>query len=200
MTDRHRFRAQWHDYNDGIYFVTICSHEKRHVFGRISNGEMHFSRLGEIVAQSLESIPIHYPHAEVYNYVVMPNHVHLVISVGTRYIASPQPEVTGKRISSNFGCLKPPKHGEACEDFHHNCSLATIIGSFKAAVTRQANRLEDGGDVSGGRDGLGGRDVSRPYWQQRYYEHIIRDQRAFDNIMKYVDNNVMSWESDCFND
>lgn len=197
MTDRHRFRAQWHDYNDGIYFVTICSHEKRHVFGRISNGEMHFSRLGEIVAQSLESIPIHYPHAEVYNYVVMPNHVHLVISVGTRYIASPQPDDTQKSINSNFGCLKPPKHGEACEDFHHNCSLATIIGSFKAAVTRQANRLGDGG---GGRGVSGGRDVSRPYWQQRYYEHIIRDQRAFDNIMKYVDNNVMSWKSDCFND
>lgn len=193
MADRHRFRAQWHDYNDGIYFVTICSHEKRHVFSRIINGEMHFSRLGEIVAQSLESIPIHYPNAEVYNYVVMPNHVHLVISVGTRYIASPQTEVTPKSINSNFGCLKPPKHGEACEDFHHNSCLATIIGSFKAAVTRQANRL-------GGGDGLGGRDVSRPYWQQRYHEHIIRDQRAFDNIMKYVDNNVMCWASDCFND
>lgn len=190
MADRHRFRAQWHDYNDGIYFVTICSHEKRHVFGHIRNGEMHFSRLGEIVAQSLESIPIHYPNAEVYNYVVMPNHVHLVISVRTRYIASPQPEDT---INPNLGCLKPPKHGEACEDFHHNSCLATIIGSFKAAVTRQANRL-------GGGDGLGGRDVSRPYWQQRYYEHIIRDQRAFDNIMNYVDNNVMSWAADCFND
>lgn len=193
MTDRHRFRAQWHDYNGGIYFVTICSHEKWHVFGHIRNGEMHFSRLGEIVAQSLESIPIHYPNAEVYNYVVMPNHVHLVISVRTRYIASPQTDVTDKRINSNLGCLKPPKHGEACEDFHHNSRLATIIGSFKAAVTRAANRL-------GGGDGLGGRDVSRPYWQQRYYEHIIRDQRAFDNIMNYVDNNVMSWESDCFND
>lgn len=197
MTDRHRFRAQWHDYNDGIYFVTICSHEKRHVFGRICNGEMHFSRLGEIVAQCLESIPIHYPNAEVYNYVVMPNHVHLVIAVRTRYIASPQTDDT---INSNFGCLKPPKHGEACEDFHHNSRLATIIGSFKAAVTRAANRLGDGGHISGGRDGLGGRDVSRPYWQQRYYEHIIRDQRAFDNIMKYVDNNVMSGKSDCFND
>jgi len=120
----------------------------------------------------------------------MPNHVHLVISVGTRYIASPQTDDT---INSNLGCLKPPKHGEACEDFHHNSCLATIIGSFKAAVTRQANRLGEG-------DGLGGRDVSRPYWQQRYHEHIIRDQRAFDNIMKYVDNNVRSWAADCFND
>lgn len=71
MTDRHRFRAQWHDYNDGIYFVTICSHEKRHVFGHIRNGN--------------------------------------------------------------------------------------------------------------------------------YHEHIIRDQRAFDNIMNYVDNNVRGWAADCFN-
>ncbi len=187
MTDRHRFRAQWHDYNDGIYFVTICSHEKRHAFGHIRNGKMLFSKLGEIVSQSLESIPLHHPHAEVYNYVVMPNHVHLVISVQTRYIAFPQTDDTIKSLNSNFGCLKPPKHSEACEDFHHNCSLATIIGSFKAAVTRQANRQC-------------GRDVSRPYWQQRYHEHIIRDQRAFDNIMNYVDNNVRSWASDCFNE
>ncbi len=187
MTDRHRFRTQWHDYNDGIYFVTICSHEKRHVFGHIRNGKMLFSKLGEIVSQSLESIPLHHPHAEVYNYVVMPNHVHLVISVQTRYIASPQTDDTIKSLNSNFGCLKPPKHGEACEDFHHNCSLATIIGSFKAAVTRQANRQC-------------GRDVSRPYWQQRYHADLIRDQRAFDNIMNYVDNNVRSWASDCFNE
>lgn len=38
-----------------------------------------------------------------------------------------------------------------------------------------------------------------PCWQSRFHEHIIRNQRAFDNIMDYIDNNVARWDQDCFN-
>ena len=36
-------------------------------------------------------------------------------------------------------------------------------------------------------------------WQRNYHEHIIRNQRAFDNIMLYIDENVERWNADCFN-
>ncbi len=48
MGDRHQFRAKWHDYNCGVYFVTICSFEKKHSFGRISDNMFYPSELGEI--------------------------------------------------------------------------------------------------------------------------------------------------------
>lgn len=198
MADRHQFRAKWHSYEDGIYFVTICSHKKTHIFGQINANEMRLNMLGHIVESCITEIPSHHSDVEILNYVVMPNHVHMVIAVGTRYIASTSRQgniastsTQGNITSYNLGCLKPPKHGNDCGDFHHNSRLSVIIGSFKSAVTRLANNQME--------QSRGGRDVSRPYWQPRYHEHIIRNQRAFENIMMYVDTNVERWHSDCFN-
>ena len=92
MADRHQFRAKWHDYNTGLYFVTICTHEKRHTFGRIVSDNpdgAHFiaSRLGDIVNGCIKKIPDIHPDVEVCNYVVMPNHIHMVLSVGAQYNA-----------------------------------------------------------------------------------------------------------------
>lgn len=209
MNDRHAFRAQWHDYNGGIYFVTICSHEKRHIFGKIvSNVGTRFiasasdeiasapvenssepifipSELGEIVCQHINNIPRHYTNVEIWNHVVMPNHIHMVLAVGTRFIAS-----GSANASANFGCLKAPKHGDTCEDNHHNSRLATIIGTFKAGVTRTARMTA--------RTRLIASLPIDKIWQSRFHEHIIRNQRAFDNIMYYIDNNIVNWNKDCF--
>ncbi len=87
MGDRHQFRAKWHDYNNGVYFVTICTYEKRHFFGYINNSEFYPSYLGKIVDSCILRIPQIHPYAAVKNYVIMPNHVHLVLSVGAQYIA-----------------------------------------------------------------------------------------------------------------
>ena len=82
MADRHQFRAKWHSYEDGIYFVTICSHKKTHIFGQINANEMRLNTLGHIVESCISEIPKHHSDVEIWNYVVMPNHVHMVIAVG----------------------------------------------------------------------------------------------------------------------
>ena len=39
-------RAQWWDYgNNAAYFITICTHDRQHFFGKIMNGEMQLSPL-----------------------------------------------------------------------------------------------------------------------------------------------------------
>lgn len=184
------FRAEWHDYNDGIFFVTVCTKDKKHLFGTITNDEMHKNALGTIVEECIKAISEHHPQVTIHNYVIMPNHIHLIIAtVGTRYIASATAKIpeTTKPINPPkpfIGCLKPPAHGEPIIDYHHNSRLAVIIGSLKAAVTRIARTRCI---------------ASLPCWQSRFHEHIIRNQRAFDNIMDYIDNNVARWEQDCFN-
>jgi len=35
-------------------------------------------------------------------------------------------------------------------------------------------------------------------WQRSYYEHIIRDERAYENIADYIVNNPQKWEEDKF--
>lgn len=195
MSDRHAFRAEWHDYNSGIYFVTICSKDKQHIFGKIKDSIMILSDIGKIVERCILDISNHHTNVELWNYVIMPNHIHMVINVGTqpapvgtRYIASEQPMQTA---GQHMGCLRVPRHGEPCEDFHHNSSLAVVVGTFKAAVTRLM-RTRCIASLQQRQQQI------QTVWQPRYHEHIIRNQRAFENIMNYVDTNIEKWSHDCF--
>lgn len=33
-------------------------------------------------------------------------------------------------------------------------------------------------------------------WQRNYYEHIIRDEKSFENIVYYIENNSSTWQQD----
>ncbi len=117
-------RLQGFDYSQaGAYFVTICAWQKECVFGDIVDVEMRLSEYGGIVNSFVQQIPEHFPNVEIDNYVVMPNHVHIIIMIRDtrRGMAchAPTPRKFGKPIAK---------------------SLSTIIGSFKSAVTKQINQ------------------------------------------------------------
>lgn len=180
MGDKHAFRADWLDYNEGIFFVTICTHQHKYLFGTILNDEMKLNDFGKKVNEYLEDIPRHYPEAEIHNHIVMPNHVHILMQiVGARHVAP----------TENVGCLRPPMHGEPKMINHFNSRLAVIIGSFKAAVTKYARSVR-------------ARHVAPlPFdiWQTRFHDHYIRNKQAYELIDKYITTNPMNWKRDCFN-
>lgn len=35
-------------------------------------------------------------------------------------------------------------------------------------------------------------------WQRDYYEHIIRDEKDFNRIKEYIENNIINWHKDKF--
>ncbi len=74
-------RATFHNYSAGDYFVTVCTLGKKCYFGRIVNGEMRLSPLGQYCASQLQDVKRHYPYAEAPLFVVMPNHIHVIISI-----------------------------------------------------------------------------------------------------------------------
>ena len=74
-------RAEFHDYSGGNYFVTICTRDKKHYFGKIIDGKMHYSELGNVANQKLATLEQHYRYVEVPLYVVMPNHIHIIIHI-----------------------------------------------------------------------------------------------------------------------
>ena len=59
------------------YFVTICAHEKKYIFGK----PQELSIFGKIAADTLTEIPRHFPDIAIDHFVVMPNHVHAILSV-----------------------------------------------------------------------------------------------------------------------
>ena len=40
-------RASWHNYDGGIYFITICTQDRIHYFGEIMNHKMNLSAIGQ---------------------------------------------------------------------------------------------------------------------------------------------------------
>ena len=107
-------RLKEYDYSaPGTYFVTLCTYNKKHILGTIVNGEMNYNHLGKIAEKEIKNIQSHYNNVLVDKYVIMPNHIHMLVSI-TEYIPAgginPSPTIT--------------------------CDIPNIVGRFKAAVTR----------------------------------------------------------------
>ncbi|WP_143470442.1 transposase [Labilibaculum filiforme] len=75
-------RAVWWNYfNEGRYYVTICSHNRQWFFGSISDQKMELSSIGKLAHQFWFGIPDHFPFVKWHAFVVMPNHVHGIIEI-----------------------------------------------------------------------------------------------------------------------
>ncbi len=101
LPKRKQIRLPDYDYSSpGAYFVTICTHEKRCILSSVAVGaaisrppEVRLTRYGEIVDLAIQNIASVYPHISIDKYVIMPNHVHLILQIHTdkngRLIAAP---------------------------------------------------------------------------------------------------------------
>ena len=83
---RKRNRLEGFDYsNDGVYFLTICTADKKctlgHIAGENENAVTVLSDRGLLVRTAIERISEWYPFAKVEQYVIMPNHVHLLLAL-----------------------------------------------------------------------------------------------------------------------
>lgn len=80
-----RRRLENYNYSDnGLYFVTICCQKKENYFwetDKSKNGVTELTYAGKITKEAIERISEKYKNARVDNYVVMPNHVHLIIEL-----------------------------------------------------------------------------------------------------------------------
>jgi REP element-mobilizing transposase RayT len=103
-------RLKGYDYSGkGFYFITLCTKDRRHYFGEVSNGVMILSEPGRIAALFLTEVPDHFDHARVAAYVVMPNHVHLILVLNDNRKVGDEVELRGDGITPGAG----PCHGMA---------------------------------------------------------------------------------------
>ena len=83
---RKNLRLREFDYNTpGAYFITFCTHNRSNILSRIVGAiqESPVSQLttcGVIVDEVIQSIPEHL-HVTIDRYVIMPNHVHLIVVI-----------------------------------------------------------------------------------------------------------------------
>ncbi|HET7603515.1 MAG TPA: transposase [Gemmatimonadales bacterium] len=81
---RESIRLDGYDYaRTGAYFVTCCVERRKRLLGTVRGGVMQLSAAGRMVMQAWHRLPAHYPHVELDAFVVMPNHVHGIIVLGS---------------------------------------------------------------------------------------------------------------------
>jgi putative transposase len=161
-----RFRG-WDYSSRGWYFVTICSRDRKCIFGVVREGEVHLSAIGRVVSSELELLPTHYTNVAVDSHVVMPNHLHVVIAIEGDHCFSPKIAPISTLDSSRFN---PPREG----------SLSSIVRSYKAGVTRRC--CESG--------------LAENIWQARFHDHILRGDRVIGAVREYIRNNPENWGQD----
>jgi len=152
---RKRIRLRYFDYRrTGLYFVTICTHDRRSTLGEIRDGDLTLSSLGKLTDACWKSIPKHSPHVELGLHVVMPNHVHGLIAIDAKTEPSDSKRKPGE--------LRPG-------------SLGAIIGPFKAAVTRSARAGELVGDGPVWQRGFWEHIVRGPEALERIQRYIVEN-------------------------
>ena len=183
LYDKHRTgRVTWHSYENGVYFITICTKNRKHYFGEIvksttlkknSRNIMQLSDIGIFMNRQIQDISIHHPYARIPIWTVMPNHIHLIVIIdGTK---TPYK----RRILSSLS-LDKKEILTASGISNLQGWLSITIGSLKSSVTRFARQNNIGFD-----------------WQSRFYDHIIRG-KEWVNIVHYIRNNIQQWKEDCF--
>ena len=152
---RKKIRLQGYDYSTpGYYFVTICVEDKHEMLGTIDVGaatcrpSVQLSDIGKIADNSINNIHKRYSHISVDKYIIMPNHIHIILRVG---------------VAENGRQVAAPT------------TVQTVIGNMKRYVSMQ---------------------IGFSIWQKSFHEEIIKNERAYRNIWRYIENNPAKWAED----
>lgn len=154
LPNRKNIRLLDFDYSQtGYYFITICTKDKKNIFWNVGASfagpleTTHLSHIGKTIELEINKIKsIYNTNVEINNYVIMPNHLHMIIVINNDKLLNKQ-------------ILK----------------ISGIIQQFKGSITKQ---------------------IGASIWQKSYYDHIIRNQREYEKINEYIQNNPLKWEDD----
>ena len=111
LPKRKAIRIANYDYSTpGAYFITVCANDRKPILWNVgaatcrpeSHGapnvgaaicRQNLSKIGSVVETAILQIPEHYPMISVDKYCVMPDHIHMILSINTnedgRQIAAP---------------------------------------------------------------------------------------------------------------
>ena len=170
------------------------------LFGEVHENGMDVNDIGNIARQCWENIPIHFPHVELDEFIIMPDHMHGIIFIlpndDNRRGIPHEGDRTGVRKGVQLNALTntptlnaltntPTLNTTRKDDYYSKISpqkksLSVIVRTYKAAVTTICR--ENG--------------FHHFSWQKNYHDRIIRNEHELNAIRKYIIANPVNWWSD----
>jgi REP element-mobilizing transposase RayT len=136
--------------------------------------DVELSPIGQIIAQEWQKTEQIRANVKMDEWVIMPNHLHGIVVIEARPGAPFQPPDIGRDVPAERLHLPSERPSLKAN------SLGAIIGQIKSVCTKQILAA-------------GFHDFA---WQPRFYDHIIRDETALQNIRRYIVNNPAKWALD----
>jgi REP element-mobilizing transposase RayT len=178
---RRSIRLRGFDYSQaGAYFVTVCEVNRECIFGDVVNGEMRPNQFGEILLKWWNELPDYYPPVELDEFILLPNHMHGIIVITN--VGTGSSRTDGGQNGRQDAC---PTDSSRRSTLPEERTLGQLVGYFKFQVTKEINQVRDAGYAK--------------VLQRDYYEHIIRNEREWNAIAKYICDNPANWNADVDN-
>ena len=131
---------------------------------------MHLNEAGQMVQQWFLRCEEHFPDIKCWEMVVMPNHFHCIWQI-----------VGADR------CVCPQNESKGIQGEHIGSPLHRVVQWFKTMTTNAyINGVKQHGWPS----------FNSRLWQRNYYEHIIRNQQGYEEIVAYIVENPINWKND----
>ena len=166
---RKSLRLKGYDYSGpGLYYVTICVAGRECLLGDVVDGRVVPNAFGRFAETALLWLTKQYPYVEIDTYVIMPNHLHVIVCIRE-----------GGSRGRGDSRIAPTA---ATQTSLARKSLGRLIGAFKTVSTKWINLLRNA--------------PAERFWQRNYHERIIRSGEDLERIRTYIHENPRNWDKD----
>ncbi|TCD26672.1 hypothetical protein EZ456_11985 [Pedobacter psychrodurus] len=174
---RRSIRLKGYDYGKaGAYFITICCEGRLHRFGKVSGNEMILNESGTIAYNEWINLSDRFSNFELDVFQIMPNHMHgIIVLLDIAAVVGATLSVVQEEDELNSATARVAP------------TIPDIVGAYKSIVSNACLQLFKSQNKTMGK-----------LWQRNYYEHIIGDESAYQNISNYIKNNPSKWNEDKF--
>ena len=148
---------------------------------------LQLSEYGLIVEKFISQIEKHYAGVFVDKYVIMPNHVHMIIVV-RRDIVNQNDDALGSPHGKSGASGSPHGKSSASGSPHGKSSASGSPRPTDALIPKIMGMIKR----------LTNRGFGFDMWQKSYHDHIIRNETDYQRIWQYIDQNPATWLQDCY--
>ncbi len=202
LPKRKRNRLDYYDYNScGMYFLTLCTAERRNLFwddvgaNIVRPQDVILSKIGKIVEKAIDNISMAYSGVIVEAYVIMPNHIHLLLLFedleNGRTMFAPTRDGCGiveqeRSCCRNGRTMFAPTRDDCgiVEQERSCCRNGRTM--FAPTVSRIVKQLK----------GFVSKRIGFAVWQKSFYDHVIRNQQDCYEHLRYIEENPLKWNLD----
>jgi len=204
---RRSIRLKGYDYSRaGLYFITICTHNRMNLFGKIQDGKMILNHFGNIIKEEWEKTTSIRKDISLGEYCIMPNHFHGIIeiletnAINIKELGNLTFTATFKAPSKNIGAIIRGFKGASTLKIKNSIRSTACKGSIESIGSKGELQFAPTAPTAPTSQTAPKTQTffKKSIWQRNYYEHIIKDEKAFQNISKYIMNNPKKWKEDTF--